>query len=286
MDKVVKHISLKEQLDEIDGQVVNEVFDSFYESRLRILIGIWEKGETIAEYREVNSASFYKLEKETGRQRESLKRWHDLYKQYPEKEKYIEEEAKPKAKIWTERVFEKERKRLSKPIESPPLPEGKYFVIYADPPWQFQNIGFDESAEQQYPTMPIEEICALPVKDLIDEKAVLFLWTTNAFIEEAVQVCRAWGFEYKTNFAWIKNKGPSIGWFTKSRHELLLIATRGEGVHPKEKLISWFQAEATKHSKKPELVYGMIEKMYSGPYIELFARQTRKGWDGWGNELQ
>lgn len=170
-------------------------------------------------------------------------------------------------------------------IKSMELPQGKYFVLYADPPWQYQNIGFDESAEQQYPTMSVEEICALPIKDLIDEKAVLFLWTTNAFVKEAIQVCGAWGFEYKTNFVWIKNKGPSIGWFTKSRHELLFIATRGDGVHPKDKLLSWFEAEATKHSKKPEIVYEMIEKMYSGPYIELFARQPRKDWDGWGNEI-
>jgi len=73
-------------------------------------------------------------------------------------------------------------------IESPSLPYGKYFVIYADPPWQYQNIGFDESAEQQYPTMSAEEICALPIEGLVTEKAVLFLWVTNAFIKEGIQI--------------------------------------------------------------------------------------------------
>jgi len=171
-------------------------------------------------------------------------------------------------------------------IQAPELPEGKYFTLLCDPPWQYQNIGFDESAEQQYPTMSIEEICALPVQELIINKAVLFLWVTNAFVKEGLQVCEAWKFNYKTNLAWIKNSGPSIGWFTKSRHELLFIATKGEGVHPKEKHLSWFEAKARKHSQKPEVVYSMIEMMYSGPYIELFAREKREGWDSWGNELK
>ncbi len=172
-----------------------------------------------------------------------------------------------------------------KEYEALPLPKGKYRVIYADPPWQYQNIGFDESAEKQYPTMSVEEICALPIQELIIDEAVLFLWVTNAFISEGLQVCKAWGFEYKTNFAWIKNSGPSMGWFTKSRHELLFIATKGEGLHPSEKFLSWFEGKVRKHSQKPECVYEMIEKMYPGPYIELFARIKRKRWNSWGIEL-
>jgi N6-adenosine-specific RNA methylase IME4 len=172
-----------------------------------------------------------------------------------------------------------------KQIKSPKLPEGKYFVLYADPPWQYDNSGFDESAAQQYPTLPIDKICALPIQKLIDEKAVLFLWVTNPFLKDGIAVCDSWGFDYKTNFVWIKNKGPSMGWFNQSRHELLFIATKGEGVHPTEKMISWFEAEVTRHSKKPEKVYEMIEAMYGGPYIELFARNDRTGWERWGNEL-
>jgi len=166
------------------------------------------------------------------------------------------------------------------------LPEGKYRVIYADPPWQYSNIGFEESAEQKYPTMPVEDICNISVQELITDKAILFLWVTNAFIKEGLQVCSSWGFNYKTNFAWIKNSGPSIGWFTKSRHELLFIATKGEGMHPKEKHISWFEYKTSKHSKKPIQIYEMIESMYSGPYIELFARNKREDWKSWGNELE
>ncbi len=172
-------------------------------------------------------------------------------------------------------------------IKPPPdLAVGKYFVLYADPPWQYDNSGLNESAAQQYPTMETQQICQLPVRDLVDEKAVLFLWVTNPFLQEGLEVCRSWGFEYKTNFVWIKNKGPSMGWFCHSRHELLFVATHGEGVHPTEKMISWFESEVTRHSQKPDKVYEMIETMYTGPYIELFARRGRPGWDNWGNELE
>jgi N6-adenosine-specific RNA methylase IME4 len=168
-----------------------------------------------------------------------------------------------------------------------PLPEGKFRVIYSDPPWQFDNEGFDQSAEKQYPTMPIKSICDINIRDKVGDKAVLFLWVTNAFLEEGLRVCKEWGFEYKTNMIWIKDKGPTIGWFTQSRHEMLFIATKGEGMHPKEKLSSWFEAPVTKHSKKPEKVYDMIEQMYEGPYLELFARPTKKRprWTYWGNEV-
>jgi site-specific DNA-methyltransferase (adenine-specific) len=170
-------------------------------------------------------------------------------------------------------------------LPTPTLPKGKYRVIYADPPWQFSNTGFEESAEQQYPTMTTEEICKLPVVELTHNQSVLFLWATNAMLEDALRVIKTWGFSYKSNFVWIKNKGPSIGWFTISRHELLLIATKDDNLHPAKKFNSWFEAEVTKHSQKPNKVYEMIEQMYSSPYIELFARNTRKNWSSWGNEL-
>lgn len=167
-----------------------------------------------------------------------------------------------------------------------PISDGKYQVIYADPPWQYSNTGFEQGAERYYPTMPTEDICNLPIQGLVTERSVLFLWATNAFLKEGIQVCEAWGFNYKTNFVWIKNAGPSIGWFVKSRHELLLIATKGDGVHPSEKLVSWFNADIRKHSQKPEIVYEIIERMYPGPYIELFARNERISWRSWGNEIR
>jgi len=109
MTEIIKISSLKEKLDEIDAHVYNEVYNGFYESRLRILMGIWGKGETIdiyiREFRGVNSPTYYQLMKETQRDDQSLKTWHDLYNKYPDKEKYIEEYARPKAKDWTKKAL-------------------------------------------------------------------------------------------------------------------------------------------------------------------------------------
>tara|TARA_Y100000310_G_scaffold69685_1_gene65236 strand:- start:1540 stop:2430 length:891 start_codon:yes stop_codon:yes gene_type:complete len=215
-----------------------------------------------------------------GKSRQTIQRAIQFYKKYPDLELLPEGKNISWHKICNVYL----PKTKEKPIE---LPKGKYQVIYADPPWQFNNEGFAQSAEQKYPTMSIKEICDIPIKEKIGEKAVLFLWVTNAFLEEGLSVCKEWGFNYKTNMVWIKKKGPTIGWFTKSRHELLFIATKGEGMHPKEKFNSWFESKVTKHSKKPEIIYEMIKKMYKGPYLELFARsiQKRKGWTYWGNEM-
>lgn len=163
-----------------------------------------------------------------------------------------------------------------------PFPDGKYRVIYADPPWQYNNSGFVTSAEEQYPTMSTEEIGNLPVKDLADENAVLFLWATNPLLEDALKVCKAWGFDYKTNFVWVKNQHTG-GFYCFGQHELLFIATKGSML-PKTGSLhsSVVNASRREHSRKPDEFYGIIEAMYDGPYIELFARNKREGWNGWG----
>lgn len=193
-------------------------------------------------------------------------------------------EEKPElARLRSGEKILREQKREKLKIQ--PLPNNKYRVIYADPPWQFNNTGFPESAEAHYPTMPTDKICLMPIEKLCTKETVLFLWATNAMLEDALRVIKEWGFKYKSNLVWIKDRGPSIGWFVQSRHELLLIATKEGNIHPNFKPISWFKAEVTKHSKKPETMYGLIEKMYSGPYIELFARNTHRNWDNYGNEI-
>lgn len=166
-----------------------------------------------------------------------------------------------------------------------PLPDGKFSVIYADPPWQYDNSGFSEAAESQYPTMPLDEICSLPVGDLATETSVLFLWATNPLLPEALQVLKAWGFEYKTNIAWIKDMGRGKGWFLKSKHELILIGVKEQTPHPLTRPDSCFESDrGTVHSRKPELAYELIESMYPGTKVELFARNKRDGWYSWGNE--
>ncbi len=166
----------------------------------------------------------------------------------------------------------------------PPAMVGKYRVIYADPPWRYDNSGFDQSAAAQYPTMTVEDICALPVAEIADEPSVLYLWATVPLLPEALQVMNAWGFNYKSNRVWKKDRAPGMGWWGRTYHELLLIGASKENYHPTEKLPSVVTAPVEAHSQKPDIFAEEIELVHAGPYIELFARNSRDGWNVWGNE--
>ena len=135
--------------------------------------------------------------------------------------------------------------------------------------------------------MELADICALPVEGLAAENAMLFLWTTGAHLKQAMKVIEAWGFDYRTNIVWGK---PSIGpgYYVRSRHEILLVARRGEPAvpEPANKPDSLIAAPRGKHSEKPGVFYELLEKAYPGiPKIELFARSAREGWSAWGNEV-
>lgn len=164
-------------------------------------------------------------------------------------------------------------------------------VLYADPPWEYSNDGFDSSAASQYATMSTERLCgtfAEWVRDNLPDDAVLFMWATNPLLPDALRVVEAWGFEYKTNLTWVKRGGTGgTGFYVRGLHELLLLCTRGRAVPPPElRPASVIEAPATRHSAKPHSVYEVIEGMYPhGPYVEFFARNTRGGWGSWGNEV-
>lgn len=167
---------------------------------------------------------------------------------------------------------------------SNPLPQGVFNVIYADPPWTYYK-RLRGSPEKHYPTLSTEEICNLEVPSA--EDAILFLWATNPLLEDALEVMKAWGFTYKTNFVWIKDK-MGTGTYVRGQHELLLIGVKGIIQPPLEpnRQSSVILAPRKKHSEKPIGFYEIIETMYpTGKYLELFARQTRKGWTSWGNEI-
>ena len=190
------------------------------------------------------------------------------------------------ANYWIASVYGPQR------LPSPELPKLESQVIYADPPWSFSNSGFDQSSAQQYPTLTLDEICNFTdsqgktIRKLANKKqSVLFLWVPEALVPEGLEVVKAWDFQYKAQMIWVKDKSPGMGWWVNSKHELLFIASNGEGLHPAIKYDSVFEEPVLKHSQKPEIVYEMIEQMYIGPYIELFARQKRKGWISWGNEI-
>ena len=179
----------------------------------------------------------------------------------------------------------KQTKQLTEePKTSIPLPEGVFSVIYADPPWTYTHSFLAGSPNTHYPTMETEEICGLQVPSHKD--AVLFLWVTNPLLEDGLQVMQSWGFDYKTNIVWVKDR-PGTGQYVRGQHELLLIGTKGNiGTPPTEaRVSSVIQIPKTEHSHKPEEVYKIIENMYSGPYLELFATEKRENWVSWGNAV-
>jgi N6-adenosine-specific RNA methylase IME4 len=175
--------------------------------------------------------------------------------------------------------------------QNTPFPsDRRYAVLHADPPWHFEvyneESGVERAAGNYYPTMSLDEICALPVLSLAAPDAILFMWTTAPHLQESFQVLAAWGFEYKTNAVWVKDK-IGLGYFVRNQHELLLVATRGDmpSPSPANRPPSVISAPRREHSRKPDEAYALIEAMYPAlPKLELFARQRRPGWDVWGNE--
>lgn len=165
----------------------------------------------------------------------------------------------------------------------------RYPVIYADPPWRYENppIGATSRAiENHYPTMTLAEICAMPVRELAAEDAILYLWATAPKLAECMEVVKAWGFEYRTNMVWDKEK-IGMGYHARNQHELLLIATRGDIPPPQAgtQFPSVYRAPRRAHSEKPKFFAKMIEGYYPGlQKIELFARSPRTGWSVWGNQ--
>lgn len=156
-----------------------------------------------------------------------------------------------------------------------------YKTIVADPPWRYASAA--TKAKTDYSTMGLADICALPVLGLADESAHLWLWGTNAKMYEAHIVCQAWGFRPLTIITWCKN-GPGVGYYLRNNTEHVILASRGKPQPPKDKPLStWFQWENAGHSVKPGGFFDLVESVSPGPYVELFARQPRLGWDHWGH---
>jgi N6-adenosine-specific RNA methylase IME4 len=174
-------------------------------------------------------------------------------------------------------------------IDSPPLPtENKFRIIYADPPWSYGNTGLDDygHAERHYPSMKISELCELPIKELAEDNAVLFLWVTSPLLAECFEVIKAWGFKYKTSFVWDKIK-HNYGHYNSVRHEMLLVCTKGSCTPDKKELFDSVQSieRSKKHSQKPQEFRDIIDTIYThGNKIELFSRDKFEGWEVWGNE--
>lgn len=167
------------------------------------------------------------------------------------------------------------------------LPRKKYGVILADPEWKFETFsesGKDRSAENHYPCSPTEEIMKRDVKSISADDCVLFLWATVPMIVDAIDVMFAWGFKYKSQFVWVKNR-IGTGYWSRNQHEILLVGTRGSIPAPAmgEQWSSVMYAPVGRHSEKPNACFELIEDYFpTVPKIELNARAARPGWDRWG----
>ena len=169
----------------------------------------------------------------------------------------------------------------------------KYKIIYADPPWGYVQKKVRGGAARHYPTMKIDDICALPISQIADSDCVLFLWTTFPQIAEALKLIKAWGFSYKTvAFVWLKQNRKSLTWFyglgfwTRGNAEICLLATKGHPQRKSNKVHQFIISPVEQHSKKPdEAREKIVDLMGDLPRIELFARQHTPGWDVWGNEV-
>jgi N6-adenosine-specific RNA methylase IME4 len=181
------------------------------------------------------------------------------------------------------------------------LPAGHYGAILADPATSFQtwsDVGKGRSASQHYPTMRWQDIMALPVRDLAAKDCVLFMWSTWPTIAQTMMIIGGWGFTYKTcAFCWTKADATQVhmfqddiepymglGYWTRANTEPCLLATRGKPKRLNADVRQAIIEPRREHSRKPS-VHGRIERLVAGPYVELFARARRPGWDAWGNEV-
>jgi N6-adenosine-specific RNA methylase IME4 len=167
-------------------------------------------------------------------------------------------------------------------------------IILADPPWRYSDDPYGRTTwaiEAKYPTMPTDDICALPVSRKARKDAILFLWATSPKLPDAMRVIEAWGFSYVTCMVCVKDKW-GLGSYVRQQHELLLIAKRGKGLplpKGKNRPSSVVSAKRRAHSAKPFIVHRLIEQMYpeyDNQRLEMFARKKRKGWLRWGNQAE
>jgi N6-adenosine-specific RNA methylase IME4 len=170
----------------------------------------------------------------------------------------------------------------------------RYGVIYADPPWSFRNWsekGTGRNAVSHYDCLSFEQLSKLRVSDYAAEDCALFLWAVDPLLHKAFELIRAWGFEYKTvAFYWVKQNTKTegfftgLGYWTRANPEQCLLATQGKPRRINRDVRKLVVSPRREHSRKPEEVRVQIERLVAGPYLELFARDTKGGWDCWGDQ--
>jgi len=175
----------------------------------------------------------------------------------------------------------------------------KFQTVLADPPWQFKNrtgkVAPEHKRLNRYGTMTLDDICALPVADVCEDPAHLYLWVPNALLPDGLRVMAAWGFEYKSNLVWHKIRkdggpdGRGVGFYFRNVTELILFGVRGKNARtlaPGRTQVNFLATQKREHSRKPDEQYKLIEECSSGPFLEMFARGSRPKWTTWGNQAE
>ncbi|MCF8229460.1 MAG: hypothetical protein K9G58_02055 [Bacteroidales bacterium] len=171
-----------------------------------------------------------------------------------------------------------------------------YGTVLADPPWQFTNrtgkVAPEHKRLQRYPTLSLDEIKEIPVEEAMKEQSHLYLWVPNALLKEGLEVMECWGFEYKTNIIWHKVRkdggpdGRGVGFYFRNTTEIILFGIRGKlrTLGPARSQVNIIKSRKQEHSRKPDEQYDIIERCSPAPFLEMFARGAKKGWEVWGNQ--
>jgi N6-adenosine-specific RNA methylase IME4 len=175
----------------------------------------------------------------------------------------------------------------------------RFACLLADPPWQFINrtgkVAPEHRRLSRYGTMDANAISSLPVAEIAESTAHLYLWVPNALLPEGLRVMAAWGFHYKSNIVWRKirkdggSDGRGVGFYFRNVTELILFGVRGTNARtlsPGRTQVNYLETRKREHSRKPDEIYPIIEACSPGPRMELFARGVRPGWAVWGNEAE
>jgi N6-adenosine-specific RNA methylase IME4 len=177
-----------------------------------------------------------------------------------------------------------------------PVVEGGFKTVLADPPWRFANrtgkVAPEHRRLDRYDTMTLNDICALPVGESAAENAHLYLWVPNALLPHGLRVMEAWGFRYVSNVVWAKRRkdggpdGRGVGFYFRNVTEIILFGVKGtmRTLDPGRSQVNMIETRKREHSRKPDEQYDLIESCSPGPYLELFARYPREGWEVWGSE--
>lgn len=201
-----------------------------------------------------------------------------------------------KARVSEQTVVGASRSGAQSESEAAGLGSRLFGAILADPPWRFTNrtgkVAPEHRRLMRYETLTTEEICDLPVNELALDSAHLYLWVPNALLADGLRVLDAWGFTYKSNIVWHKvrkdggSDGRGVGFYFRNVTELVLFGVKGSlrTLPPGRRQVNLLSSRKREHSRKPDQLYDIIERCSPGPYLELFARYPRLGWEAWGLE--